>query len=285
MKKILVSLLFLLSVFSANAAFAGIPIPYGSAQKLVFVSETEIRDSQNRLLSLCALWTRQHLAYVGYWGSQVYVLAENGCVDDGYYEYAQADLIEDRIAGIVPANVSDTPPINLGFLAYCFTAWGAAGIIGLLWANGVLAERSKLKRRRKLLGDVHPFVERMVTVMTHAARADGNISDVEIELMRKTVRDYAGVPVSVEDIIRVINITPKIKTDAQFKELGRGLDAQGRQSMFHAGLAMIAADGILHKSERKWLARLGAGLGYSSRDIRTIFEEINAPTQAATPGE
>lgn len=262
------------SLLSTNAS-AGIPIPYGESGKTVFVSETELRDDDGSPLALCTLWVRSHVAYVGYWGSQEYVLAPNNCTVDWSYEYPAAEMIEDRVQGLIPARISNEPEFSLGFAAYCFSAWAAVALIGLIWANGALADRAKVRRRRKLLGDVHPYVERMVTVMTHAARSDGNISDVEIDLMRKTVKDYAGTSVTIEDIVRVINMTPKIRSESQFKDLGRGLDADGRQKMFHAGLAMIAADGVLEKSERKWLSRLGTGLGYKARDLREIFEELN----------
>lgn len=275
MRKFIALAAILAGSWIATGAAAGIPIPYGESGKTVFVSETGLRDDDGSPLALCTLWVRSHVAYVGYWGSQEYVLAPISCTGDWSYEYPAEEMIEDRVQGLIPANISNEPEFSLGFAAYCFSAWAAAALIGLIWANGALADSSKERRRRKLLGDVHPYVARMVAVMTHAARSDGNISDVEIELMRKTVRDYANVSVSIEDILRVINITPKIRSDAQFKDLGRGLDTTGRQNMFYAGVAMIAADGVLEKSERKWLSRLGTGLGYKQRDLRAIFEELN----------
>lgn len=277
--RFLLSLISVLAglAFATQASARGIPIIYGSSDKMSFVSETEIFEA-GQPLALCALWSRQHFFYVGYWGSQKYVLAENNCDADSYFFYTTEEIIEDRVAGIVPASIPNEPQLTIRFVAYCFTIWGAVGLIFLIWANGALADRSKLKRRRKLLGDVHPFVERMIAVMTHAARSDGNISDVEIDLMRKTVSKYSNKPVTDEDILRVINITPKIRTDAQFKDLGRGLDAEGRQQMFYAGLAMISADGVLEKSERKWLSRLGSGLGYKGREIRAIFKELDNQT-------
>ena len=276
MKKFIALIAIVAGSLFATGASAGIPIPYGESGKLVFVSETDLRDDDGSPLALCTLWTRKHIAYVGYWGGQEYVLSQNQCTADWFYEYPADAMVEDRVQGLIPASVSNEPELSLGFAAYCFSAWAAAALIGLIWANGALADSAKARKRRRLLGDVNPYVARMIEVMTHAARSDGKISDVEIDLMVRTIKQQAGVSIAVEDLLRVINMTPKIKSDAQFKDLGRGLDAAGRQNMFHAGVAMIAADGVLEKSERKWLSRLGTGLGYKKRDLVEIFEELNS---------
>ena len=280
MRKLIALIAVVAGALLATSASAGIPIPYGESGKMVFVSDTDLRDDDGSPLSLCTMWTRKHVAYVGYWGGQEYVLSQDQCTADWFYEYPAEAMVEDRVQGLIPASISNEPELTLGFAAYCFSAWVAAALIGLIWANGALADSAKARKRRKMLGDVNPYVARMITVMTHAARADGKISDVEIDLMLRTLKQHAKVSIDVQDLLRVINMTPKIKSDAEFKDLGRGLDAEGRQNMFHAGVAMIAADGVLEKSERKWLSRLGIGLGYKKRDLKQIFEELNSGTLA-----
>lgn len=275
MTKLLFALTLFFSSFLIGQTANAQSFPMGTKQTLEFVSDTTLGDPIEGALTLCVLMTHEHVAHLGWWGTQSYVLSRNRCTGGEHFAYPAVQLIEDRINGDIPANISPEPELSLRFLGNSFSLWLVAGLLVLLILNLLLKSGSSERKRKKLIGDVHPYVHRMVEVMAHAARANGKIETAEVTHILETVQRIGGVTPTIEQVVRVINLTPKIRADKEYKALGRGLDAEGRQKMFNAAVSVIAADGVIDKKERKWLAKLGRGLGYRKAEMMDIFDELN----------
>ncbi len=274
MTKLLFVSTILFSAFLFGHAANAQNVPMGTKQTLEFVSDTTLGDPIEGALTLCVLQTVEHIAHLGWRGAQHYVLSRDHCTGEEHFAYPATQLIEDRINGDIPANISPEPELSLKYIASSFSLWIVAGLLILFILNILTKSGSNERKRKKLIGDVHPYVHRMVEVMAHAARANGKIETAEVTHILETVQKISGVTPTIEQVIRVINLTPKIRADKEYKALGRGLDADGRQSMFNAAVSVIAADGVIDRKERKWLAKLGRGLGYRKAEMMEIFEEL-----------
>lgn len=118
-------LLFAITAVVANPAAARGSIPYGTYMSMTPASATDYIDNDGGALTLCVMRTKYHLAFLGAWSKQEYVVAPNNCDSDGFYDYSPEELAKDREEGALSEDVPDTPAITFDFLFYGFSMWWA----------------------------------------------------------------------------------------------------------------------------------------------------------------
>ncbi|NJM84166.1 MAG: hypothetical protein HC844_18505 [Tabrizicola sp.] len=97
-----------------------------------FKAPAEATDGKQ--LYLCHLIKDYHALFVPlYYQSEGYVLAENRCDTENYYDFTAAALAEAKAAGALPADLPDAPSISLARRI-------PTVILGLVILFGILAK-------------------------------------------------------------------------------------------------------------------------------------------------
>lgn len=157
----------------------------------------------------------------------------------------------------------------LGFLV--------GGPLGLLIGGGLgywLAQRLRKSMLGKLAGVQAQFLESTFAVMGCLCKADGRVSEDELEASR-TLWDRLRLNEQQRAKARADFNRGKaadFDLDAELAKVRRIVGAQPalRQVFLQVQLAAIAADGQLHPAEHEMLTRVMRGLGCSEEEIARI---------------
>jgi len=273
LKIIIALMVFSMSVVFGNPANArGGAIIYGTSQWLDLFAETQIVDSEGDTLTLCVLNTKSHVFYLGYKGSQEYVFSNDHCEGDSYYTRFSERFAEADLQGLIPEGANGKPTASMETLFSFYGLWPVAGGLLLFGLLSLLSRRAKLKERDRLIGDVDPFVHRMIVVMCLAARADKRVKKQEVKVISSMLHDFAQMKASDKQIRKVINLTAPLSKPDQFKALGKGIETEGRKELFLASLKVLVADGKIVAHEQSWMAKLGRGLGFTADDMGILIK-------------
>ncbi|MDR5866939.1 co-chaperone DjlA [Halomonas koreensis] len=169
-----------------------------------------------------------------------------------------------------------------------FIGFLVGGPLGLLIGGGLgywLVHRLRKRLVARLVGAQAQFLESTFAVMGCLCKADGRVSEDELEASRKLwdrLRlDEAQRAQARADFTR--GKGPDFDLDAELARVRRIAGSQPalRQLFLQVQLAAVAADGELHPAEREMLMRVVRGLGCSEAEIAQVEAMLRGGPEAA----
>ncbi|MEM1272908.1 MAG: DUF533 domain-containing protein [Pseudomonadota bacterium] len=266
----------------------GIPIYYGTEQQMEFVTNTEIASSGSKPLALCHLYETNTLYSLGYWmRSNGYVLSDSSCDGQSYID--DPALIQASFAnGAIPAGIPTSPGFSILQRAEGHAALGIGALIVLvvlvvrMGRSGMPRRKSRMEERMEVLGLPEGAMFRFIDAMLHAANADGKAQPEEVEFIRAKATEVTQLDYTAEHIEWAVNHTDKLRSPRDFQRFGRGLTPEQARMVLRAALAVVAADGQMSRSERRFISQLTAGLMLDPQDVQRILGDRPGGMQPAT---
>lgn len=254
----------------------GIPIVRSEAQQLSFVAETNIPGPGGDALSLCHYHTVHSVYWVPRWStSQGYVLSDTGCEGTGYFD--MPGVIEASFAnGEMPDGVPATPRFTPMQIVTGFTWPLGLGFLVLLSAATRLRSNRRYKsqsaERMEVLGLEDGPTFRFIDAMLHAANADGEAQQEEVEFIKAKAIEVTGLAYTNEHISWAITHTDRFKRKADLERFGKGLTVDQKRMVLRAALAVVASDQHMSRSEKKFIELLTQGLKLGKNDLQEILQ-------------
>ncbi len=263
------------SSFSLPAQAKGIPIIYGTEDSLDLIEATEIPGPDGNPLSLCSYTTKYHLFYLGFWRtSHGYVLTDNGCSGDSYYEFTDADLSEAQKLGMIRSDLPPKPKMSMNQIASGFGGLGIVALIVLfLILKSIGSSRRKAKRRAEM-GDIQKEAGQILDAMCHAAISDGTVDDSEITTIADIAQQMTGETIDPERIRSIISKASKKPSDNEFKAFGAGMAPEQKTLLLKAVFAVIWADGQITESEHAFFIKTAQALSLDAETVRQVIAEV-----------
>lgn len=262
----------------------GIPIVRGETHHLEFVSETTIPAPTGGQLSLCHRYETHSIYWVNGWSSSNgYVLSDTACEGTGYYDMPDA-ITAGFANGQIPEGVPATPQFSVTQIASGFT-WPLA--IGFLVFVAVVLRASSNRRyntqsaeRMEVLGLEDGPTFRFIDAMLHAANADGQAQQEEVDYIKAKAIEVTGLNYTDEHISWAITHTDRFKNKHDFERFGKGLTVDQKRMVLRAALAVVASDHNMSGAEKKFIERLTQGLKLGQSDLQEILQGGSAPAAA-----
>lgn len=259
-----------LSAFPAEARRGG----GSTSQKMLFVADTQI-EIEGRAQSLCLLVEDSGVLFVPLFRTlEGYVLAENKCDDDSYYETNAEMLAAGQAQGLIPADVPAEASLSLVQKVQGFWGWGIIlGFVGLA-GMGALKTRGRRKEREGLMGDAPPAAIAILDAMCHAAKADGTIAPEEVAEIARIGGEMTGRSFSPTDVARMADLAEAAPSDKDFKRMIKGLMPQEQELMMKAVLTIVASDGQLDGKEQKFVGKLAGAMKMKADQVNALLGEV-----------
>ncbi|WP_438986316.1 TerB family tellurite resistance protein [Marivivens donghaensis] len=276
----LFSVLFTLALMPSQAEAKRYSIPNtGFGESLQFVAETDQVDPNGNPMSLCyfgegiVLLSAQMTFEV-----QGYVLAENRCEADSYFELTLQQMIMGKAAGLFPADVPLVPETpadiklrNYGFYGLIAFIIGVGLLTKLIASRGGLqAMTSKRGSRESRYNDetaVHALA-----AMCYVATCDGDYDQREIKQISQTLSALTGCVYTPKQIIEMLNYTAQ-DSDA-VSAIGADLCENDRHIVMEAAMRIAFADGKVEQVEYDAIARIANLLQVSAQVMRDLIQKI-----------
>ena len=120
------------------------------------------------------------------------------------------------------------------------------------------------------------FMVAMKQVMIAMLLADGVIDDDEVNELKATYEDLAGVPVTEQDLREEIAVIQSEGSDAieMVQHLASGLNDKGKEMVVTAAYQIAIADGVVDASEQQLLQDIGDALELSPAHFRGIMADL-----------
>lgn len=261
-------------------------LPYGWDEQLSFVASSEIPAPSGGMMTLCHMTTKYHLAYLGFWrSSNGYVLSESQCAGEGIYEIDAEGVSEAKSAGLLGRMVPIHPRMSLTDFASGFAGLGLVALLALGLGVRQVMRRRQLMIRKEILGIQDPAVFAFIDAMCHAARADDHTAEEEVEYILGVARDLTGLDYNAMHIQAAIHHCPRLGSADDMKHFGAGLSLHQRQLIFQGALTVIAADGAIDRSEKRFLNAMAKGMGLAAEHVDGVitrtFGQATSPTDAS----
>ena len=209
-----------------------------------------------------------------YTWSKKYVLSDEACTGDRFYNVEPGLIAMMGLAGLLPEGTPAEPALPL--LARAEKSWG--GIAGLALLLLVLA-----KARNAVGGAARSFkggdklpehARRTVEVMCRMALIDGNVDPSEAAAIASTVERLTGQRVSVDEILAALRACRTPLRPAQLKSLGKGLDARQRDMVMRGALHVALADGGTDPAEEAFLLQLAETLKLAPQHVDAMMDQV-----------
>ncbi|MFZ5964042.1 TerB family tellurite resistance protein [Thalassococcus sp. BH17M4-6] len=246
----------------------------GYYEDLVFLSE--IPDSGGEGHSLCLLTRTSTVLFLNYWRTaEKYVIASNRCEAEQYGELSAVVFAQGQAEGVFPPSLPATPRLDLPQVIGGF--WGLLPIVGLL-GLGLLAKLAK--RRPTKPTDRGAVARRVIQVLVHAAKADGVLTQEEIDVIGEISQQLTGTALPESEIRRLFDESDGTLTPETFRSFAQGLNDADRRLVMQAALVLLGADGDVPMAEQQFIGGLAGGLGIKGEEVRAMFARMAAPGTA-----
>ena len=276
----LFSVLLTLALMPSQAEAKRYSVPStGFGESLQFIAETDQVDPNGNPMSLCYLGEGIVLLSAQMtFEVQGYVLAENRCEADSYFELSLQQMIMGKAAGLFPSNIPATPETpadiklrNYGFFGLIAFLLGA-GLISKLVSSmgGLQAVTSKRGSRKSRYNDetaVHALA-----AMCYVATCDGDYDQREIKQISQTLGALTGCVYTPKQIIEMLNYTAQ-DSDA-VSAIGADLSENDRHIVMEAAMRIAFADGKVEQVEYDAIARIANLLQVSAQVMRDLIQKI-----------
>ncbi len=265
------------TLWGATPTYAG--IPHITEQELWPVAS--VVDGSG--LTVCHLVEERSIAYVPYWiTSQGYVLSDTGCADGSYRTFT-APISELKGAGLLPADMPETPSFTT---VERLKGHAALVIGGVLAAFGGIATAMRGRRRSvrlEILGIEDGPVFKMIDAMCHAAKADGHCDPAEVAYIRDVARELTQLDFQDEHLEAVIERADKLGHAKDFQQFGKGLTPSQKSMILEGVLSVVLADGEMDRREKVFLDRMVIGIGLTQPDTDAAIQRVLSRRAAAVP--
>ncbi|NCW67158.1 MAG: TerB family tellurite resistance protein [Marivivens sp.] len=259
----------------------------GIGESLKFIAETDQVDPNGNPMSLCyfgkgiVLFSAQMTFEV-----QGYVLAENRCDADSYFELTLQQMIMNKAAGLFPSDlplVPETPADiklrNYGFYGLIAFIIGFGFLSKLIGSMGGLQAMTSKRDTRKARYNDETAVHALAA-MCYVATCDGDYDQREIKQISQTLSALTGCVYTPKQIIEMLNYTAQ-DSDA-VSAIGADLSENDRHIVMEAAMRIAFADGKVEQVEYDAIARIANLLQVSAQVMRDLVQKI-ANAGAAQP--
>lgn len=118
------------------------------------------------------------------------------------------------------------------------------------------------------------FGQRMLDVMCHAARTDGEITPEKVALIAWAGQKLAGTAFTARQIRMAAAGAATGLGFPAFRAFGAGLDAAQRETLMRGALTITVPGGTLTRGEQSFLARLAVTLGLSAGQVQVMLRSL-----------
>lgn len=169
----------------------------------------------------------------------------------------------------------------LGFLAGAYISFKlSGGLLGQLSGFGNVGGHAVLKTERQSI-----FFKTVFTLMGKLAKADGRVSEQEIEHVESFMTQLKMSPVNRKEAIAHFKTgsQPDFSIDPVIQEFNNATaDSPNLRQMLMVYLARVAlADGALHANEAELMREIATKLGYSEQAFAQLLAMLQGQDQFA----
>ena len=276
----LFSVLLTLALMPSQAEAKRYSIPStGFGESLQFIAETDQVDPNGNPMSLCyfgegivLLSAQMTFEVLGY------VLAENRCEADGYFELSLQQMIMGKAAGLFPADVPLVPGTpadiklrNYGFYGLIAFIIGVGLLTKLIASRGGLQAMTSKRGSRKSRYNDETAVHALAA-MFYVATCDGDYDQRDIKQISQTLSALTGCVYTPKQIIEMLNYTAQ-DSDA-VSAIGADLSENDRHIVMEAAMRIAFADGKVEQVEYDAIARIATLLQVSAQVMRDLIQKI-----------
>lgn len=159
----------------------------------------------------------------------------------------------------------------LGFIVGGFISWKlSGGLIGYLAKSQGLGNTPAQRKVRQAL-----FLKTVFTLMGKMAKADGRVSEQEIEHIEKLFKQLNLTSAHRKEAIRLFKVgsSPIFSIEPLLEEFNRECGESGplKQMLMIYLIGAANADGHLHRAETSLLRRISQSLGYSEVQLQQLL--------------
>jgi DnaJ like chaperone protein len=159
----------------------------------------------------------------------------------------------------------------LGFFVGGFISWKlTGGLVGYIAKSQGLGSTPAQRRVRQAL-----FLKTVFTLMGKLAKADGRVSEQEIEYIEKLFRQLNLTSEHRKEAIRLFKLGSNtgFSIDSLLEEFNRECGESGplKQMLMIYLIGAANADGNLHRAETSLLRRISQLLGYSEAQLQQLL--------------
>ncbi len=248
----------------------------GSAEFMDFVADTTIPPAETggTQVSLCHLVKKYTAIGIPlFYESEGYVLAENRCMTESYYSFTAEEFTLAQSLGMIPTDIPAAPSISLARRIPTVIL----GLFVLALIGAAINQARRKKARLAEMGNVHPFAQRMLEVLCHAAKSDGVTDAREVATIAAIAGQLTGTEFDAAKITRMITLSEKSLQPAQFKKFARDLTDDQKDALMRGALMVLTADGQVGKDEQKFLNGLAGGLAVTQSRFDQIMASMQRP--------
>ncbi len=260
------------------------PQPRAEGETLFFVIQTNIPGPDATPLVLCGKVRRHMLGFLPLRFEPLgYALAERSCAAAHHIPLSEERFRALQAAGSLPADLAATPelpPLQKHWLTLLATVAALLAILVIFLRLGRHRSRHAATRRFKPHGNAigNPgkalFAAKLLSVLCHAARADGPMNDDELEAIAIAMRRLTGQQYFPDEIAPIAADSSAGLGPRELASIAEGLSDPEKEQMMRAALLVVVADNTLSAAERRLLASLAQALAIDGARISKWFTEL-----------
>jgi uncharacterized tellurite resistance protein B-like protein len=242
-----------------------------SGEKLVFVSPSSIPIDLNAPsggnMSICHLVDTMSIVFVPLYTSvQSYVLSDQNCEGDTFYNISQEQFASFQAMVLIPADLPAEPKLSVSQLIFghAFIIFVAMGLFFKLLINF----RSR-PRKPKVSSEA---VMQTMAAMCHMSTVDGDVDENEIREISAIMMRLTGRKVSFAEVSNLLRDMQNDPIDPSL--LGRDLKKGENLIVLEAALNIAVADGRMDPSEYALIQEIAQALRISGADFRDALARI-----------
>jgi hypothetical protein len=247
---------------------------WGYSQYLEYVADFGPAGEADSL-SLCHLGTKYHVLFIPvFYQSERYVLAENRCDTESFYDLQEGGLAAAQAEGLIPADIPAEPSISLEKRIPTI-------ILGLLIAAFVVVALKRMRRQRQFtaqMSDLPPKTQRLLSILCHAAKADGEVSASEVTRIGEILKMLTGTSVAASRIEQMAQMAEKKLTPRDFNKFADGLSVDDKELAIKAVLLVCSADNSVGRAEKGFISSLASAFKVTQIQFQRIVSELQGET-------
>ncbi len=128
--------------------------------------------------------------------------------------------------------------------------------------------------------EFHPTMRRIMILML---LADGDIDDIEIEMIKGVYAKVSGYALTDEEIREEIDLAAqeKMKVNEYLKKVTPYLNKTGKARVLKSAYYVASADGVFHDGEQALMEEISEALGMEPTHYQSVIDSIRENNEAS----
>ena len=115
--------------------------------------------------------------------------------------------------------------------------------------------------------------EWILKTMAAMAAADGRLDAREVRLIQEVYEEQTGLPVDVSGVMTAVQTYAKRDVFEDLSTVAGGLSPEAKGAIIRGACLTLVANEHISESERKKLEAIGAALGISEEQLKSVLDQ------------